>query len=244
MADFSPILVHSFESLATRDGEGIRFGIFLGGCPLRCVYCHNPDTWDIQATKEYSPEELFIKIKRYTPYFRASGGGVTFSGGEPLLQAVALLPLCEKLHEAGISYTLDTSGALPLTDERKQLISGCDHLILDLKFPTEEEYETYTGGSLSRVLATLEYAISEGKKIWVRTVVVPTLNDSEDAMQKYINVLLPYRGKIEKYELLPFHTMGFFKYEKLGLENPLSHLEALSMSKKDELQEYLNRHFN
>ena len=243
MAEFTPIYIHSFESLATRDGEGIRFGIFLGGCPLRCVYCHNPDTWDMKATKGYSPEELYTKIKRYTPYFRASGGGVTFSGGEPLLQAKALLPLCHKLTEGGISYTVDTSGALPLNEERREMLSMADHIILDLKFPSEEEYEKYTGASLAVVLDTLDFVTSQNKKIWVRTVVVPTINDSEEAMQRYLNVLLPYRDKIEKYELLPFHTMGFFKYENLGIRNPLSHLNALPMERKDFLQAYIDRHF-
>ena len=242
MADFTPILVHSFESLATRDGEGLRFGIFLGGCPLRCVYCHNPDTWDKGATRECSVQELYRKIMRYTPYFRASGGGVTFSGGEPLLQASALLPLCAMLREGGVSYTLDTSGALTLDDARRELISGADHILLDLKFASEEEYRTYTGGSLGTVLATLAYAVSLKKRIWIRTVIVPTLNDTTEAMARYLNVLAPYRASIERYELLPFHTMGFFKYEKLGIENPLSHLEALSPERRDELQTYINRH--
>ncbi len=243
MEDFAPIYIHSFESLATRDGEGIRFGVFLGGCPLRCVYCHNPDTWDMGATTGYSPEVLFQKIKRYTPYFRASGGGVTFSGGEPLLQAKSLLPLCRMLRDAGISYTIDTSGALPLSEERKEMISLSDHLILDLKFASEEEYQRYTGGSLAFVLETLAFAVSLHKKIWIRTVVVPGMNDSEEALHRYIEVLSPYRQAIEKYELLPFHTMGFFKYEKLGQENPLADLTALPMEKKSILQEYLNRHF-
>ena len=243
MQDFIPIYIHSFESLATRDGEGIRFGIFLGGCPLRCVYCHNPDTWDMRATKEYSPEELYAKIKRYTPYFRASGGGVTFSGGEPLLQAKALLPLCRSLVEGGISYTIDTSGALPLDDDRREMLRMADHIILDLKFPSAEEYRKYTGGSLSPVLETLAHVASQNKKIWVRTVIVPTINDTTEKMKKYLEVLSPYREKIEKYELLPFHTMGFFKYEKLGIDNPLSHLDALSLNTRDALENFIHQNF-
>ena len=241
MADFSPIYVHSFESLATRDGEGIRFGIFLGGCPLRCVFCHNPDTWDMGATTAYTSDALYKKIKRYTPYFRASGGGVTFSGGEPLLQARALLPLCEMLREGDISYTVDTSGALPLTEEIREVLRMADHILLDLKFATEEEYRTNTGTSLAPVLDTLAYLVSLKKKIWVRTVIVPSLNDSEEAMDAYLSLLSPYRKNIERYELLPFHTMGFFKYEKLGIENPLAHLSALSPERLDALEKYINR---
>ena len=242
MADFAPIYIHSFESLATRDGEGIRYGIFLGGCPLRCVFCHNPDTWDMGATKAYSPEELYRKIKRYTPYFKASGGGVTFSGGEPLLQAKALLPLCRMLTEGGISYTVDTSGTLPLSDGVKEVLDGASHILLDLKFASEEQYKAYTGGSLSAVLDTLRYLVEGKARIWIRTVVIPTVNDTEADMDAYLGLLSPYLGKIEKYELLPFHTMGFFKYDRLGVKNPLAHLSALSPEKKDLLQDYINRH--
>ena len=129
-----------------------------------------------------------------------------------------------------------------LNDGSSSIKISADHIILDLKFPTEEEYKRYTGGSLDAVLDTLACAISCGKKIWIRTVVVPTLNDTTEAMARYLNVLAPYRASIERYELLPFHTMGFFKYEKLGIENSLSHLSALSPEQRDELQSYINRH--
>ena len=235
------LYVHSLESLAARDGEGLRYGVFLGGCPLRCAYCHNPDTWDMQNARAYGVDELYTKIKRYQPYFRASGGGVTFSGGEPLLQADALSSLAALLRESGVPYTLDTSGSVALTDKVKELLLGADLVILDLKFASDEDYRRYTGGALSSVLGTLAFLVENEKRIWIRTVVVPGLNDSEQALGEYVKVLLPYRDKILKYELLPFHTMGFFKYEKMGKENPLVDTPPMDMDRLKALQELVNR---
>ena len=233
--------IHSIESFGTVDGPGIRFVTFLQGCPLRCAYCHNPDTWDMRATQEYTVGELVKKIKRYKSYFRASGGGVTFSGGEPLLQARALCSLAELLAEEGISYTVDTSGAVELTDDVKRVLLGADLVILDLKFASAEDYQRYSGADFSRVLATLAFLTEHAQRVWVRTVVVPGINDSEGALSEYVRVLSPYRDKILKYELLPFHTMGFFKYEKLGIENKLKDVPSLDMKKLDELQDFVNR---
>lgn len=235
------LYIHSLESLAARDGEGLRYGVFLGGCPLRCAYCHNPDTWDMRATTPYDVNELFAKIKRYRPYFRASGGGVTFSGGEPLLQANALCTLSSLLREAEISYTVDTSGALALTDAVKELLLGAELVILDLKFANAEDYRRYTGGDFSFVLCTLDFLVAHEKRIWVRTVVVPGLNDTESALGEYVRVLMPYRSKILKYELLPFHTMGFFKYERLGAQNALANTPPMDVEKLARLQEFVNR---
>ena len=240
MTSDKTLCVHSFESLAARDGEGIRFGIFLGGCPLRCAYCHNPDTWDMHATREYTADELLQKIKRYKPYFRASGGGVTFSGGEPLLQAHALCSLVGLLTQEGIAYTVDTSGAVELTEDVKQVLLGADLVILDLKFATPEDYRHYSGGDLSRTLSTLEFLVENRQRIWVRTVVVPGINDSEEALLAYVRLLSPYRDQILKYELLPFHTMGFFKYEKLGVENRLKQTPPMDMKRLDELQKLVD----
>ncbi len=233
--------VHSFESLAARDGEGLRYALFLSGCPLRCAYCHNPDTWDGAAGTAYTTEELMRKIRRYVPYFRAGGGGVTLSGGEPLCQAEGVLELILALRAEGIHVALDTSGAVPLTDTVRAVIDAVDHVILDLKMPTDELYRRYTGGTLTRTLDFLSACTEKKKRIWVRTVIVPEINDTEAAMDAYLDVLSPYRAQIERYELLPFHTLGFFKYEKLGVENPLIKTPALSRDTLDRLQEYVNK---
>ncbi len=231
--------VHSFESLAAKDGEGLRYAVFLAGCPLRCVFCHNPDTWERAAGTEYSAEQLLAKIRRYKPYFLAGNGGVTFSGGEPLLQSEEIAELGRMLKNEGISFALDTSGCVSLTDSVKEAIALADHVILDLKFATEEAYKRHTGGSLASVLSFLEYLIAENKRIWIRTVIIPGINDTKEELTAYRDLLAPYRASIERHELLPFHTMGFFKYDKLGIQNPLASTPALSPERLESLKEFI-----
>ena len=227
------MLIHSFESMGARDGEGIRFIVFLSGCPLRCVYCHNPDTWEM-AGREYTPEEIVKKARRYKPYFK-NGGGVTFSGGEPLLQSEDIAKTALLLKNEGIGYALDTSLAVPLTDSVKEALLGADMVLADLKFPTEEKMKKYTGRGLSHTLDALSFLSENKKRFIIRTVVVPSINDSEEALLEYLSVLERYSP--EYYELLPFHTMGFFKYEEKGEKNPLLHTPAME---KDRLLKLKN----
>ena len=212
--------VHSFESLAAVDGEGLRYAVFLAGCPLRCAYCHNPDTHTRAGAWEMDAAALAKKLERYKPYF-GDEGGVTFSGGEPLTQAEFLLELMPLLAERGIRYIVDTSGAVPLTETVKAVLAGAQGVILDLKFPDDEGYRRYTGQGIEQPLATLAYLESIGKRTRVRTVVVPGINDSEGAIRRYLPHVIDKRC-VYRYELLGFHTLGFFKYEQLGLVNPLA----------------------
>ncbi len=235
------MIVHSIESLAALDGIGLRCAVFLSGCPLRCVFCHNPDTWDPRAGKEYTPEELFIKIKRYKPYFK-EGGGVTFSGGEPLIQAGEIVALGRLLEADNIGYALDTSGCLPLSPDVKKAVLDAEHVIFDLKFPDSDTMKRYTGGDFSLVSDFLDFLAASKKRTWVRTVIVPGINDSEEILDKYINILRPYGEVIEKYQLLAFHTMGFFKYGKLGINNPLEITPPLSPERLGILQKYTEKH--
>lgn len=230
--------VHSYESLAGVDGDGLRYAVFLSGCPLRCIFCHNPDTWETNAGQEITPEALVKKVTRYTPYFK-NGGGVTFSGGEPLLQAEFIAECAPQLKSAGISYVIDTSGAVALTDSVKRALLGAESILLDIKFPTDEEYVRYTGLGFSKTKAVLDFLEANGKRVTIRTVIIPGINDTEEKISEYAKLLMPYKS-IEKYELLPFHTLGFFKYEALGTENRLKNTEAMSKSRCDELQKYLN----
>lgn len=227
--------IHSFESLAAIDGEGIRYDIFFTGCPLRCAYCHNPDTWHKSET-DYTAEEILKKVKRYKPYFK-NGGGVTFSGGEPLLNADFINELAPMLKEEGIGYCLDTSGSVPLSDSVKTAIENADMVILDIKFHNAEDYEKYTKGDFNRFMEIGKFCTKLGKRLWLRTVVVPNINDTEADMDKYAKLVKNF--KFEKYELLGFHTMGFFKYENLGIENPLENTKALDKNKLNDLQKYL-----
>ncbi len=229
--------IHSFESLAALDGEGIRYGVFFTGCPLRCVYCHNPDTW-FGSGQEYSAQDLVKKIKRYKPYFK-NGGGVTFSGGEPLLHAAFINETAPLLKENGIGYCLDTSGSVVLTNAVKACINGADMVILDIKFCDVESYKAYTGGDFENFVHIGRYCTETGKRLWLRTVVVPGINDSEAQIKQYAEFAKQF--EYEKYELLAFHTMGFFKYEKLGIENPLAGKKALSKERLLELQKIVDK---
>lgn len=228
--------IHSFESMAALDGDGIRYAVFLTGCPLRCVYCHNPDTWQTSG-KLWESGELVKKIKRYKPYFK-KGGGVTFSGGEPLLQAPFINEAGKLLKAEGINYALDTSGSAPLTEEIKRALLGADLVILDLKFYEKTSYEKYTGGSFENFIAVGKFCTENKIRLWLRTVIIPGINDNETDIEKYAE--FAGRFAFEKYELLAFHTMGFFKYEKLGLANPLEQTLPLSKERLDILQQQLN----
>lgn len=230
--------LHSFESLAAVDGMGLRCAVFLAKCPLRCVYCHNPDTWDC-AGEATDAETLVRKIARYKPYFK-DDGGVTFSGGEPLLQAAFIREMQPLLAARAIPYAIDTSGAVSLTDDVRFVLEQAQTVLLDLKFWDDESYRRYTRHSWQQTIDMLDYLESIGRDVWVRTVVVPGINDSEEMLERYVQVLGRY-DCVKTYELLAFHTMGFFKYRESGIENPLEGTSALDPEKKDALQAFVNR---
>ncbi len=229
--------VHSFESLAAVDGIGLRCAVFLSGCPLRCAYCHNPDTWS-GAGQKMDADALVKKIARYKPYFKDSGG-VTFSGGEPLLQAEFICKCVNLLQNLGINYAIDTSGAVELTDSVRLVLEKSQMVILDLKFWDDESYIKYTGKNMSRTLEMLNFLESIGKHTWIRTVVVPGINDSKEVLDRYIKLIKDFKC-VEKYELLGFHTMGFYKYEKMEIENPFVDISDLDKDVKERLQKYIN----
>ncbi len=229
--------VHSFESLAAVDGDGLRCAVFLAGCPLRCIYCHNPDTWERNAS-EWDAQALVKKIIRYKPYFK-DDGGVTFSGGEPLVQAEFIRELVPLLDDEKVNYAIDTSGAVELTESVKYVLEKSQMVLLDLKFWDDESYLKYTGQSIGNTLATLRYLNEIGKRCVVRTVIVPGINDSEEVLLKYLEHIRNMRC-VEKYELLAFHTMGFFKYEKSGIKNRLEGVPALDMDVKMRLQKFVD----
>lgn len=228
--------IHSFESMAALDGDGIRYAVFLTGCPLRCVYCHNPDTW-YKSGNAWTSEDLVKKIKRYKPYFK-NGGGVTFSGGEPLLNAEFIIETGKLLKEENIHYAVDTSGSVPLTDSVKKTLDGADLVILDLKFYDREDYAQYTKGNFDHFVAIGKYCSEKGIRLWLRTVIVPGINDSAESIKKYAEFSKQFQ--FEKYELLAFHTMGFFKYDNLKIDNPLKEIPALDKERLKELQTILD----
>lgn len=216
--------VSSLQSLGTVDGPGLRYVIFLQGCPLRCVYCHNPETWDPAGGTAYAPEELVEKVLRCRSYF-GEQGGVTVSGGEPLLQAPFVAELFRQLKEAGIHTALDTSGAGDLK-QAAQVLDWTDLVLLDLKFPDEAGYRQYCRGSWAQTQAFAALAGEKHVPLWVRHVVVPGLNDSLEDLRA-IQAQAESLPGFQKLEWLPFHNMCLEKYQQLGLPFPLEGTPAM-----------------
>ena len=217
--------VHSFETFGAVEGPGIRFVIFMQGCSLQCKYCQNRDTWEINAGNQYSAEELLNKILKYKNYFLASGGGVTVSGGEPLLQYKFLIELFTLLKKENIHTAIDTSGNVDLTDDMKKLIDLTDLFLLDIKCINDEICKKLTGVSNKKELAFAKYLSSINKPTWIRQVIVPTITDrTEDllALKDFLSTLT----NVEKIELLPYHDLGKSKWIKLGLKYELENIRV------------------
>ena len=211
--------IHSFESFGAVDGPGIRFIIFTQGCNLKCKYCQNRDTWNTKAGKEYTVRELIDQILKFKEYMQVSGGGVTVSGGEPLLQPDFLIALFTELHKIGISTCLDTSGMVALTDKIKEVINLTDIFLLDIKSINDETCKWLTGMSNKLELEFANYINERGKRIWIRQVLVPGITDKEEDLVKLKEFLS--KLNIEKIDILPYHTLGKSKWEKLGLQYEL-----------------------
>ena len=205
--------VHSIQSLGTVDGPGVRSVVFLSGCPLRCIYCHNPDTWEYQENQTMHAEELAAKLLRFYSYIK--NGGVTFSGGEPLLQAEFVTRVASILKKEGLHIAIDTCGT-PTTAATEQLLEVADLFLLDIKMTSEEDYERYTGGSLASTMAFLDRLEEMGKEVWIRHVVVPGINDTEEDVLRLAELIKGYRC-IKKIELLPFKKLCIEKYRSLKI---------------------------
>lgn len=215
--------VHSVESFGTVDGPGIRFVLFLQGCHLQCKYCHNRDTWNMNGGEYKSVDDIFEKIKRYKNYIMASGGGVTVTGGEPLLQASFVLELFKRLKKEGIHTCIDTSGMVVLTDVIKEVLKYTDLVLLDIKHIDDEKCKKLVGVSNKRELEFAEYLSQNNIKIWIRQVLVPGYTDNEVdvlKLKKFIESL----KTVEKVQILPYHSMGKFKWEKLGMKYELDNV--------------------
>ena len=224
--------VHSLQSLGTVDGPGLRYVVFLQGCPLRCVYCHNPDTWDPAGGAVMDTEELVEKILRCRPYFGAEGG-VTVSGGEPLLQAEFVTQLFARLKQEGVHTALDTSGAGDL-GKVPALLTVTDLVLLDLKFPTEEGYRQHCRGSLGQTEAFAALVAEKQVPLWVRHVVAPGLNDTLEDMAA-VKAWAQRQPTLDKIEWLPFHNLCLEKYQQLGVPFPLANTPPMDREKLDRL---------
>ena len=231
-------LIHSIETMGLVDGPGIRVVVFMQGCALRCKYCHNPDTWTNSGEnlQEFTPEELVNKVKRFRSYFEQSGGGVTFSGGDPLKQPEFLLESLKLCKAEGIHTTLDTSGVG--LGNYEEILKYTDLVLYDVKHLTAEGYKEMTGIAIDESLKFLDACKAAGTKLWIRQVVVPGETDSEEyitELGKFIKTL----DNVEKVELLPYHLLGVNKYENMGLKYRLDGVPAMDKDKCKELYKLL-----
>ena len=221
-------LVHSLESFGSVDGPGVRFVVFLQGCALRCKYCHNPETWSAEGGTEWSPEKLFQHVWRYRNYW-GKKGGITVSGGEALLQIDFLIDLFRKAHKRGINTTLDTS-AQPFTREEpffskfNELLKYTDLVMLDIKHIDDEEHKKLTGHTNKNILDCARYLSDQGIKMWIRHVLVPGITDKDEYLirtREFIDTL----KTVTKVEVLPYHTLGAYKWKELGIPYKLEGVE-------------------
>lgn len=228
--------LNSIETMGLVDGPGVRFVAFLSGCKLRCLYCHNPETWKINETDiKITPEELVEKVKRYVPYYEKEGG-VTFSGGEPLLQSEFLLNTLKLLKKEGIHTAIDTAGVG--NGEYEEILRYVDLVILDVKASNDKLYQYITGRDISETLKFINICNKLDKKMWIRQVIVPGINDTKENILE-LNDFLKQIKNVEKVELLPYHTLGNEKYKKLGIPYPLEDIKDMHESKIKELSTYL-----
>ena len=217
--------IHSYESFGTVDGPGIRFVIFFQGCPMRCKYCHNPDTWEVGGGREVSAEDAVKEALRYKSYF-GTKGGVTATGGEPMLQLPFLTELFSRLKAKGVHTCLDTSAAPFPAEENAdrsafdELLKVTDLVLLDIKHIDEEAHRALTGRSGAHARAFANYLSERGKPMWIRHVLVPGITDDDGALLR-LKAFIDGLKTVEKVEVLPYHTLGIAKYRSLGIAYPL-----------------------
>lgn len=216
--------IHSFETFGTKDGPGIRFVFFMQGCPLRCLYCHNPDTWRPNEAKyELTPQQALDEVMKVKAFVK---GGVTVSGGEPMMQPEFVLELFKLCKTAGIHTAIDTSGFL-FNDKTKEVLSYTDLVLLDIKHINPNKYKELTARPLEPTLNFIEYLAEVNKPVWLRYVLVPHFTDNEDDLHRWAQYVSQFKN-VERVDILPFHQMGIHKWEQIGQEYKLKDINSPS----------------
>lgn len=235
--------IHSIETFGSVDGPGVRFIVFMQGCPMRCQYCHNPDSWKTRVGEQMTTDELLEKALRYRTYW-GDKGGITVSGGEALMQMEFVTELFEKAHAMGINTCLDTS-AQPFTrkspwfDNFQKLMAVTDTILLDIKHIDDTEHRKLTRFSNENILDCARYLSEIAKPVWIRHVLVPGITD-DDAYLHCLHDFLSTLKNIERIDVLPYHTLGTFKYKKLGIEYPLADVPTPTKERVDNARKILN----
>ena len=230
--------LHSIETFGAVDGPGIRTVFFMQGCPARCAYCHNPDTWNYQGGRDVEVDEIVRRAKRGMPYY-GDDGGVTFSGGEPLLQGRFLLEAIKALAGEGIGSIIDTSGTY-LDEDSEAVIKEADMILLDVKHVEANEFQKLTGRSQDTLFKLIEIINALNKPIWVRQVIIPGYNDTAEYVQN-LNSFLKRFKTIEKIELLGYHNLAESKYKRLGMEYRLEGVKPMDKARLTELSTLLTK---
>lgn len=223
--------ISSIETFGLLDGPGIRTVVFLNGCKLRCKYCHNPETW-IKGNEDVTPKELCEKIIRNKPYFKRNNGGVTFSGGEPLLQSEFIIECAKILKKENIHIALDTSGVG--NGNYEELLSYIDLVLMDIKHVTRDGYKFITGYEIDESLRFIQVLNKLNKKVWIRQVIVPGIMDNDEYLDCLVDTLMMFKN-IERIDFLPYHKMGEEKYIKLGIISTFKKIDAMDKDKCEEL---------
>ena len=229
--------VHSTESFGTVDGPGIRFVLFLQGCHLKCKYCHNRDTWDMNGGEYKSVDQIIDKIKKYKNYIMPSGGGVTVTGGEPLLQANFLIELFKRLKQEKITTCIDTSGMIQITDEIKELLNYTDLVLLDIKHIDDEKCKDLVGFSNKKELEFAKYLSNNNIPMWIRQVLIPGYTDDENDLLKLKDFLSTLKT-VEKIEILPYHNLGKHKWTNMGLKYELDDVRQANSEDVKKVEKY------
>ncbi|GAB6090689.1 pyruvate formate-lyase-activating protein [Spirochaeta dissipatitropha] len=219
--------IHSFESFGTVDGPGIRYVLFFQGCPLRCKFCHNRDTWSRDGGTQYDLPEIMQRIRRARPYFRNSGGGITATGGEPLLQAEFVAELFTACREEGIHTALDTSGYTVINETVSQVLDSTDLVLLDIKHMDDEIHREYIGVPNARVFDFLRELQRRNLPTWIRHVIVPGYTDDDEHALRLAHFISQF-SVVKQVELLAYHQMGIHKWEALGERYPLQGIQPPS----------------
>lgn len=231
--------IHSIETMGLVDGPGIRVVVFFKGCQLRCAFCHNPDTWDFHGGEDISSEKLLKKIERFRVYFDRSGGGVTCSGGEPLMQPEFLLEFLKICKKNKINTALDTSGFGK--GDYNEILAYTDLVIMDIKSLDAQGYRKVTGGNIEKFYEFVEAVNKSKSRLWIRHVMVPGITDNYESMDKLVFMIkkLINPDKLDKFEILPYHTMGITKYEKMGIKYRLQGIQPMDKEIAMEFQRYV-----
>lgn len=236
--------IHSIETFGSVDGPGVRFIVFMQGCPMRCQYCHNPDSWKPRIGQEMTADELLEKALRYRSYW-GDKGGITVSGGEALMQIDFVTELFEKAHAMGINTCLDTS-AQPFTRNEPwmgkfdRLMAATDTVLLDIKHIDNEEHRKLTRFGNDNIIDCARYLSDIQKPVWIRHVLVPGITDNDVYLNRLADFLHTLNN-IERIDVLPYHTLGIFKYEKLGIDYPLADVPTPTAERIDNARMILNK---